>query len=275
MRPQFSPSHFVPVMLRSLWAYRGFIFANVGREFAQRYTHSLLGGLWAVLNPLVMILIYTLIFAGMMRASLAGHESNPFAYSIYLCAGLLPWNGFADIIGRLQGVFPQYANLLKKASFPRSCLPLIVVLSALTDFAIVFSLFLLFLLLIGQWPGWPLLALFPLLLIHVGFAVGLGLLTATMNVFFRDVGQFVGVALQFWFWFTPIVYSTAILSGETRSLLSWNPLYPLIQAYHGLLLDHAWPDWSSLLGVTVLTLLLLWLSARVFLRLVGEIVDEL
>lgn len=263
------------VMFRSLWAYRGFILANVRREFQQRYTHSLLGGLWAMLNPLTMIVIYTVIFAGLMHSTLPGHEDRPFAYSVYLCAGLLPWTAFADLVGRMQGVFPQYGNLIKKTSFPRSCLPIIVALSVLIDFLIIFSLYLLFLLLSGNFPGGVLLAFLPVFLIQWVFGLGLGLLTATLNVFFRDVGQFVGVVLQFWFWLTPIVYSASGLPESVQSLLWLNPIYPLIKAYQNLFLLHLAPDWTSLLGTAALAIVLLGLAGRLFLRLAGEIVDEL
>jgi lipopolysaccharide transport system permease protein len=263
------------VMFRSLWEYRGFILANVRREFQQRYTNSLLGGLWAVLNPLTMIVIYTVIFAGIMRPRLAGQEDNIFAYSIYLCAGVLPWGAFADMVGRMQGVFLQYGNLIKKSNFPRSCLPLIVALAVLIDFAIVLTLYLVFLLVTCNFPGWVLLA-FPLVfLIQAVLGLGLGLLTATLNVFFRDVGQFVGVILQFWFWLTPIIYSVSILPEAIRDWLWLNPVYPLITAYQTIFLNHAWPDWWGLLGVAVLALALLLFAGRLFLKLAGEIVDEL
>lgn len=262
-------------MFRSLWEYRGFILANVGREFRQRYTNSLLGGLWAVLNPLTMIVIYTVIFAGIMRPRLAGQEDNIFAYSIFLCAGLLTWGAFADMVGRMQGVFIQYGNLIKKSNFPRSCLPLIVALAVLIDFAIVVTLYLVFLGVTGNFPGWVVLAFPAVFLIQLAFGLGLGLLTATLNVFFRDVGQFVGVVLQFWFWLTPIIYSASILPEVLRDWLWLNPMYPLIAAYQGIFLNHVWPDWGSLLGVSALALALLLFSGRLFLKLVGEIVDEL
>lgn len=262
-------------MFHSLWEYRGFILANVRREFRQRYTNSLLGGLWAVLNPLTMIVIYTVIFAGIMRPRLAGQEDNIFAYSIYLCAGVLTWGAFADMVGRMQGVFLQYGNLIKKSNFPRSCLPLIVALAVLIDFSIVLALYLAFLLATCNFPGWVVLAFPVVFLIQLAFALGLGLLTATLNVFFRDVGQFVGVVLQFWFWLTPIIYSASILPEALRDWLWLNPVYPLIAAYQGIFLNHAWPDWNSLLGISALALALLWFSGRVFLKLAGEIVDEL
>ncbi len=263
------------VMFRSLWAYRGFILANVRREFQQRYTNSLLGGLWAVLNPLTLIVIYTVIFAGIMHPRLAGQEDQAFAYSVYLCAGLLPWIAFADLVNRMQTVFLQYSNLIKKSSFPRSCLPVIVTLSVLIDFGIVFTLYLVFLLIIGHFPGWTALAFLPVLLIQLILGLGLGLLTATLNVFFRDVGQFVGVILQFGFWLTPIVYSASILPEAVRGWLWLNPLYPLMTAYQGIFLHHTAPDWGGLLGIAALALVLLLWAGRLFLNRVGEIVDEL
>jgi len=263
------------VMFRSLWAYRGFILANVRREFQQRYTNSLLGGLWAVLNPLTLIVIYTVIFAGVMRPRLTGQEDQAFAYSVYLCAGLLPWMAFADLVNRMQNVFLQYGNLIKKSNFPRSCLPVIVALSVLIDFGIVFALYLVFLFIVGHFPGWAMLAFAPVFLVQLAFGLGLGLLTATLNVFFRDVGQFVGVVLQFGFWLTPIVYSPAILPEAVRTLLWLNPIYPLIAAYQGIFLNHAAPDWGGLLGIAALALALLFLAGRLFLNRAGEIVDEL
>lgn len=105
-----------------------------------------------------------------------------------------------------QSVFINNANLIKKLSFPKICLPIIVTLSAVLNFAIIFSLFLIFIIVTGNFPGWLFLSVIPVLLLQILFAGGLGMILGVMNVFFRDVGQLVGVALQFWFWFTPIVY---------------------------------------------------------------------
>lgn len=109
-------------MLRSMWSYRGFISGSVKREFQSRYRNSLLGAAWTVLNPLAMIVVYTVIFSQVMRARLPGVDSG-FAYSIYLCAGVLTWGLFAEIVSRAQNVFLKNANLIKKISFPRICLP--------------------------------------------------------------------------------------------------------------------------------------------------------
>src|SRR3546814_15473973 len=121
-----------------------------------------------------MILVYTVIFSQIMRAKLPGIDST-FAYSIYLCAGLLTWGLFAEIVGRSQNVFLEHANLLKKLSFPRLCLPVTLVLSSLVNFAIIFGLFTVFLVISGNFPGLPIVAVLPVLAIQIAFAIGLGM----------------------------------------------------------------------------------------------------
>ncbi len=261
-------------LARAAWAYRGFIAGSVKREFQSRYRNSMLGVAWMILNPLAMIVVYTLIFSQLMHARLAGVD-NDLAYSIYLCAGILAWGLFAEIIGRSQTMFLDNANLLKKLSFPRICLPIIVVLTAGLNFAIIFALFTGFLVLSGNFPGLVYLALLPVLMIQIAFAIGLGMILGVLNVFFRDVGQFFGIFLQFWFWLTPIVYPLAVIPVAVRPLIELNPMTQLIGAYQSILVSAAWPQWQSLLPVSILALLLGLLGMLLFRRRAGEMVDEL
>lgn len=262
-------------MVSALWAYRGFVAGSVKREFQLKYRNSLLGAAWTVLNPLAMIVVYTVIFSQVMKAKLPGVDST-FAYSIYLVAGVLTWGLFAEIVGRAQNIFIEHANLMKKLSFPRMTLPLIVVLSAGLNFAIIFGLFLIFLVGTGNWPGWVVLGAIPVLAVQVAFSIGLGISLGVLNVFFRDVGQFFGVALTFWFWLTPIVYPATILPEQVRGiLLGWNPMAPLIAAYQGIFVSGQWPDWTSLMMPTIIAVLLCILGLRLFRKRAGEMVDEL
>ncbi len=261
-------------LLKALWAYRGFIIGSVQREFQSKYSNSLLGGIWTVLNPLAMIVVYTVIFSQVMQAKLPGVDSS-FAYSIYLCAGVLTWGLFAEIVTRAQNTFIDNANLLKKLSFPRLCLPVIVVANALLNFVIIFGLFSLFLLVSGNFPGLVYLALFPVFAILILFAIGLGISLGVLNVFFRDVGQFFGIFIQFWFWLTPIVYSSSILPEALRPWMSYNPMYSLITACQGVLVNRQWPVWQNLLPVTLLALVLCALALSLFRKRAGEMVDEL
>lgn len=263
-----------PDKMAAIWQYRGFILGSVKREFQSKYRNSLLGASWTILNPLAMIIVYTVIFSQVMRAKLPGVDST-FAYSIYLCAGVLTWGLFAEIIGRGQSVFIENANLLKKLNFPRICLPIVVVLNAGLNFAIIFGLFTGFLLLSGNFPGWVYLAIFPVLMVQIAFSIGLGIILGVLNVFFRDVGQVFGVLLQFWFWFTPIVYPHTILPEKVRSIIAWNPMAPLIEAYQNILVNGQWPRWEALLPITLLGAALCLIGLRLFRKRSGEMVDEL
>jgi len=259
---------------KSVWAYRGFILGSVKREFQSRYQNSLLGAAWTLLNPLAMIIVYTVIFSQLMRARLPGIDDS-MAYSIYLCTGILTWGLFSEITSRSLNIFIENANLLKKLSFPRICLPIIVILSALINFAIIFLLFLGFLLVTDRLPGIALSALPLLLGFQVIFAASLGMTLGILNVFFRDVGQFFGVVLQFWFWFTPIVYPLSIVPEHIARWISFNPLTPLITSYQQLFLTGAWPNLESLYPLAVTCLVILAISISLFRKRSGEMVDEL
>ncbi|MEO6676083.1 MAG: ABC transporter permease [Pseudomonas sp.] len=261
-------------LYRSLWNYRGFILGSVKREFQARYRNSLFGALWTVLNPLSMIIVYTVIFSQIMRARLPGVDDG-LAYSVYLCAGLLTWGLFSEITTRSQSMFLENANLLKKISFPRICLPVIALLNAGINFGIILGLFFGFLLISGRLPGMALLALIPLLILQVIFAAGLGMILGILNVFFRDVGQFFGICLQFWFWLTPIVYPISILPPGIQHLISLNPMTALMTSYQNVFLYNQWPDWHSLIPLLVVGLLFCAMALRLFRQRVGEMVDEL
>lgn len=261
-------------MLKSLWVYRGFIFGNVRREFQSKYRNSLLGAVWTVINPLAMIVVYTVIFSQLMRAKLPGIDST-FAYSIYLCAGVLTWGLFTEIVNRAQNTFLEHANLIKKISFPRLCLPVTVVANALLNFSIIFGLFSVFLLISGNFPGLVYLALLPVFAILIAFAIGLGISLGVLNVFFRDVGQFFGIVIQFWFWLTPIVYPISILPDSLRPLMSYNPMASIVTACQDILVMGQWPAWQNLLPVTVIAVALCVFGMRLFRKHAGEMVDEL
>ena len=261
-------------IIRALWLFRGFIAGSVKREFQSKYRNSVLGAAWTVLNPLAMIVVYTVIFAQVMQAKLPGVEKT-FAYSIYLCAGLLTWSLFAEITGRAQNIFAENANLIKKLNFPRLCLPVTVVVSAIVNFFILFGLFTTFLVVSGNFPGWAYLAMLPVLAIQVVFAIGLGVGVGVLNVFFRDVGQFFSLFLQFWFWFTPIVYPVTVLPERLQPLISLNPMARLVQAYQAILVHGQWPNWQALVPVFVAAIVLCALGFHLFRKHAAEMVDEL
>ena len=258
----------------SLWRYRGFILGMVGREFQSRYLGSILGSIWAILNPIAMIFVYTVIFSKVMRSRLIGSEDT-WAYGIFLCAGLLAWNFFAELVSRCQTIFVEHANMIKKVNFPRTTLPVILFLSSSINFIIIFGIFIIFLLIMGKFPGWCIIGFVPLLIIQQAFAMGLGIFLGTMNVFFRDIGQIVGIVLQFWFWFTPIIYPVSILPEKIKLLLVFNPMTQFITSYQQIILQNQWPDIYLLKFHIIGALIFLTAGLSIFRKLSGDIADEL
>lgn len=262
-------------LIHASWKYRGFIMGSVMREFQSKYRNSILGAAWTVLNPLAMIVVYTVIFSQIMMAKLPGMDSA-FSYSIYLCAGIITWGFFAEIIERGKNVFIENANLLTKLNFPRICLPAITILSASLNFSIIFGIFLGFLVISDNFPGIAVLAVIPLLLVQLIFAIGLGMILGVLNVFFRDVGQFFGIVLQFWFWLTPIVYPANILPPIVRHhLLLWNPMAPVIGAYQSIFVSSQLPVWNTLITPLLTGAVLCIVGMQLFRKHSGEMVDEL
>ena len=267
-----TPSH-LKAAIKNLVDHRDLLVHFVARDLKSRYAGSFMGIVWNVVHPLVMITIYTLVFSRIMRARLPGMP-DVYSYSIYLCAGLLPWNAFAEVVSRSATVFLDQAWLLKKIRIPKKLLSGSIVLSSAINFLIGFSIFFIFLLLTGHVPNRAYLILPLLLVLQFAFAFGLGLMVSVLNVFLRDISQLVGIGLQFWFWLTPIVYLEEVLPDGIRRLLRLNPMTHFMRGYHGVILDGLVPSWS-LLGTTALaTLMSLAIGSAIFFRLKDEIADE-
>jgi len=265
---------YIKSLFPALWRYKGFIYSMVAREFRGRYLNSLLGSLWSVLNPMAMVFIYTIIFSKIMRARLAG-TNDSMAYGVFLCAGLLSWSYFAELLSRCQTIFIEQANLMKKVNFPRITLPAILFLSSTVNFAIIFSIFLFFLLIIGRFPGWSIFGFMPLLVLQQSIALGMGILLGTMNVFFRDIGHLIGIVLQFWFWLTPIIYPVAILPERARQIVALNPLTKIVASYQQIILHGKWPIWQDFIFQLAIAVFALVFGLLTFRRLSGDLVDEL
>jgi len=261
--------------LTALWQYRSFILSSVRREIQLKYQNSLLGAVWTILNPLSMIVIYTVIFSQVMQARLPNSDGY-YAYSIYLCAGIIAWGLFSEVVLRLQNLFLEHANILKKLSFPRLSLPIIVVLTALLNFAIIAALFMIFLLWSGVLPGSTILFVIPILIIQLTFSIGLGISLAVLNVFFRDIGHLFTIIMQFWFWLTPIVYPVSILPEAIRTtLMIINPMAPIISAYQMIFVHAKQPDWITLVIPLIAGIVMMLVGLQLYLKHAHEIVDEL
>lgn len=261
-------------MLTPLIAYRGFIISAVRREFTVRYARSLLGVGWALLQPIALIFVYTLIFSKLMaeRLPLGG---SALGYCLYLCAGLFAWNLHSEVVTRCANMFLEQGALLKKVAFPRFCVPAIVGLGATLNYLIVLALFLIVLVVLGKSPGFGVLAAIPLIVIQLIFSLGVGLIVGVLNVFFRDVGYLVSLGLQLWFWLTPIVYSADILPDPVRFLLALNPMATLIAGWQKTLVFQSEPAWGAIGFVALVSVSLMAMGVWLLGRFGDDMMDEL
>ena len=212
--------------LAELWHYRDLLYFLTRREISIRYKQTLLGLAWAVLQPLLSMVVFSL-FLG----RLAGVSGDGLPYPVFSYLGLLPWTYFANAMTRSSASLVGNANLLSKVYFPRLLIPLSATLSALVDFAIAFVV----LLGLMAWYRIPLSAsvlwLVPLTLATAFLATGIGMGLAALNVQYRDVQHAIPFLMQLWMFATPVVYPVDTLPQQWRFLLDLNPMAGLIEAY--------------------------------------------
>ena len=260
-------------LIAAAWRYRGFVISSVSNDIRSRLARSKLGTAWIVLQPLAQVLIFATILSSVLAARLHGVDSK-YAYSVYLMSGILCWSLFAEIVQRCLTVFIDNGSLLKKMQFPRICLPLVVVGTALVSNIALLGVMLLIFPILGFYPNPAWLWLPVLILLTITLATGIGLVLGTINVFARDVGQVMAVILQFWFWITPIVYPIDVLPAGFKSTLVFNPVAPLVMAYHNVIVYGQAPG-TGLVYTAVVAVVVLAIALVVFRRASTELVDAL
>ena len=258
----------------ALWAYRFFIISSIKTEFRSRFVRSKFGGLWMVLHPLALVLIYALILSQIMTAKLPG-VATQYAYPIYILAGMVGWTLFSEIFGRSLTVFIDNGNLIKKMAFPKLALPLITIGSAFVNFLLLFVMMFVVFGFLGHLPFHSLHWLPLLIVLTVGLALGMGLFFGILNVFIRDIGQVMNIVLQFWFWLTPIVYMMTIVPDKYHWMFMLNPMTSITMGYQNILLYDKAPELSMLIYPTIITFVFLVLSMIIFKKANEEMADVL
>ena len=263
---------------RSLLTHRRYIWQAALAELRHRYAGTGLGVVWNVLHPLALIAVYAIVFTTLMKGRVPGQaEDDRFAYVLYLCAGLLPWLAFSDCVVRGCNAFVENATYLRKLPIPEQVFVAKSAAASTIGLAISFTLLVLIAPLMGLRPSATWLLLPAPLLAMQALGYGVALLCATLNVFFRDVGQVLAVALQVVLWTAPVVYVAhpAVLPGWFVATLPWHPLYPPLVAVRELFLEHALPPawvWVAMAGWAAGVLLIARLTFR---KLRAEIRDVL
>jgi lipopolysaccharide transport system permease protein len=215
------------------------------KELAAKYRGSVLGFVWAMLTPAVMIAIYTFVFSGLFGARF-GERGTAWDYALYLFCGLLPWAAFQESVQGASGVVVGHANLVKRVVFPLEALPLAQVLAAhVTQLA--GTLVLVGAAIVIRRELHATLLWLPLLIVPQAlFVMGASWFVASLGVFLRDTGQIVSLVLVAWFFLTPIIYPEQVVPERYRRLASLNPFAPLVGSYRRIVLEGSPPDWGGL-----------------------------
>lgn len=233
-------------MVASAWRHRGLIAAMVTREVAGRYRGSIMGGLWSLFNPILMLVIYTFVFSVVFKARWSTDSESKTEFALMLFAGLMIFNLFAECVNRAPSLILHNVNYVKKVVFPLEILPWVAIGTALFHFMISLCVWLIAcLVLFGDLHYTALLLpliLLPLLL----FVLGVTWFLASLGVYLRDIAQIVGVFVSALMFMSPIFYPITALPEEYRGLLESNPLTPAIEGTRAVLLLGHLPDLQQL-----------------------------
>jgi ABC-type polysaccharide/polyol phosphate export permease len=212
----------------------------VARDLESRYRGSAGGLLWAVLHPLALLGLYTFVFAWVLEVRLGPEVGTPH-FPLFLLVGLLPWQAMQEGLGRAAGILLEQPTLVKRTPFPTAILPATAVVVPLAAQLVGTGLLLLLLAGSGRPPGVSLLLYPGLLAAQVALTLGLGWALASLNLYVRDVGQLLGIALTLWVFLTPVLYPPTLYPRPLRVLLVINPLAVLVESYRAILLRGTWP----------------------------------
>lgn len=274
---------------RDLYAARELLANLTLREVRGQYKRTIFGRLWSLLNPLATMLVYTIVFAFILRIEPApGDPSGVDVFAVWLLCGLLPWAFFANVVQTGMGSILANAGLVQKVYFPRIVLPLSLTGSIGINWLFEMGVLAIALLVVGSFflPWIPLtLVMMALLAIY---ATGLALVLAIANVYFRDTQYLMGIVMQIWFYLTPVIYPVALvqqpsdqlggLLGSSVTVLDLyrlNPMERFVEIMRNLLYDNRWPAADDMLYFTIVSLLSLVIGVLIFRRFESRLAERL
>lgn len=259
--------------LKKIYRYKSMIWAMSIREVQSRYTGTVGGMLWAIINPLMMILVYWFVFSVGFKVHPAG--GIPFIV-VFLC-GIIPWSMFAEALTTTTGSIRSNAHLITKAVFPTEILPIINITASLITHSIMLIIFII-VMIVNKIPfSFYNFQFIYYLLGLVIFSLGLGWFLSAINVFFKDVGQALGVVINIWFWFTPIVWLLEMIPSKYQYWLKLNPMFYIVDGYKASFIYHSPIGHNPLEGIYfwMVALAVFIVGAVTFKKLKSEFAEVL
>jgi lipopolysaccharide transport system permease protein len=255
------PSHgFVRLNLADVWAYRELLFFLVWRDVKVRYKQTALGATWAILQPVMTMVVFSVFFGGLAKV-----PSDGMPYPVFAFAALLPWQLFAHALGESANSLVGSQHLITKVYFPRLVIPISSVLAGLVDFAIAFVVLLVLMWYYAITPGAAVVFLPFFMLLAIATALAVGLWLSSLNVKYRDVRYTLPFLTQIWMFVTPVAYPSSLVPGKWRTLYGLNPMAGVVEGFRWALLGKADAP-GPLLGVSVLAVAILLIGGLIYFR---------
>ena len=255
-------------MLKEIYNYRQLLKSNVKKEIRGKYKGSFLGILWSFVNPLLMTLVYAIVFPIILKSS------QPH-YVTFIVIAVLPWNWFTTVVS--QGTSTIIANgaIIKKVYFPREILPISVNTSGLINFLISCIIIFIFLIFSGIGFSWYIFLLPIIIVIQYILTLGIIFITSAVNVYIRDAEYIINFLVTMLFYATPILYSSTLFPESIRWVLKLNPMTTIIESYRDILYYKTLPDISMLFIVFIISIVMLFIGIKVFKKLKRGFAEEL
>ena len=260
--PTFSidpPSGWTSIGFRELWQYRELLYFLTLRDVKVRYKQTALGAAWAIIQPLFMMLVFSLFFG-----KLAKVPSDGIPYPIFTFCALLPWQLFAHALTESSNSLVANERLITKVYFPRLIVPLSAVLGGLVDFAVAFVILLAMMFYYRIIPTWAIVTLPAFILLAVLTALAVGLWLSALNVKYRDVRYTISFLIQFWMFATPVAYPSSIVPERWRALYGLNPMAGVVEGFRWALLGKQPP--GALLAVSVAVVIAILFGGLYYFR---------
>lgn len=260
--------------VRNLFERRMLIYQLVRRDFEQRFVGSAAGWLWGLIHPIVLLISWVFVFEFCLHTKLPANEVTQ-NYSLFLFCGFLPWLLFQETVTRCASALLDHSNLIKKTVFPSEVVPVSIFLSSLINHLLVLGLVIAIVgISVGHFSIW--MFSLPIYMLLIGFfAVGIGWIVASLQVYLRDTAQVLAVVLTLWFWITPIMITEEQLPKQAQFLIRLNPLALIVRAYRERLLSYRFPSLHDLLVVTAYSLAVFILGGLFFRHLKSGFADVL
>lgn len=256
-------------MLKELFEYREMLHSLIRKELRGRYKGSVLGFLWTFINPLLQLVVYTIVFSYIMRSDID-------QFYIFLFVGLIPWLFFSTSLTGGSTAIIYQENLIKKIYFPRIILPIAFVTSAFINMLLTFIVIFAVLLISGYGINISAIWFLPLImLVEYLLALGISVLVSALTVFFRDLEYILGILTMAWMYLTPILYTVDMVPEEFRTLFQLNPMTPIIIAYREILYYKRVPQVSTLLHAVGMGIFFIVFGSVIFQHLQKKFVEEL